>query len=44
MKQNNFSIGVIGVGHLGEYHVKHLKTIKSQSLLEFLTLIVKEHL
>ena len=33
MKQNNFSIGVIGVGHLGEYHVKHLKTIKKSKLI-----------
>ena len=33
MKQNNFSIGVIGVGHLGEYHVKHLKTIKNSKLI-----------
>ena len=33
MKQNNFSIGVIGVGHLGEYHVKHLKTIKESKLI-----------
>ena len=33
MKQNNFSIGVIGVGHLGEYHVKHLKTIEKSKLI-----------
>ena len=33
MEQNNFSIGVIGVGHLGEYHVKHLKTIKKSKLI-----------
>ena len=33
MKQNNFSIGVIGVGHLGENHVKHLKTIKKSKLI-----------
>ena len=33
MKQKNFSIGVIGVGHLGEYHVKHLKTIKKSKLI-----------
>ena len=33
MEQNNFSIGVIGVGHLGEYHVKHLKTIKESKLI-----------
>ena len=32
MKQNNFNIGVIGVGHLGEYHVKHLKTIERSKL------------
>ena len=33
MKQNNFNIGVIGVGHLGEHHVKHLKTIKKSKLI-----------
>ena len=33
MKENNFKIGVIGVGHLGEHHVKHLKTIKESNLV-----------
>ena len=33
MKKDNFNIGIIGVGHLGEYHVKHLKTIKKSKLV-----------
>ena len=33
MVRNNFNIGIIGVGHLGKHHVKHLKTIKSSNLV-----------
>jgi len=27
MKHGNIAIGVVGVGHLGQYHVKHLKSL-----------------
>ena len=33
MAQDKLKIGVVGVGHLGEHHVKHLKTIKKSSLM-----------
>ena len=31
--KNKINVGVIGVGHLGEHHVKHLKSINSFKLI-----------
>ena len=33
MKKLPIKIGVIGVGHLGQHHVKHLKSIKEVNLI-----------
>ena len=29
------NIGVVGAGHLGKYHVKHLKSIESFNIIGF---------
>ena len=33
MNDNQVRIGVIGVGHLGQYHVKHYKTLSNVELI-----------
>ena len=33
MKNNPIKIGVVGVGHLGQHHVKHYKSLKNVKLV-----------
>ena len=33
MNDNQVRIGVIGVGHLGQHHVKHYKSIENSNLV-----------
>ena len=35
------NVGVVGVGHLGEHHVKHLQSIESFNILDFTILMEK---